>query len=232
MTLRLLVVDDHPVVRMGLVAMLSEHADFEVVGEAADGAEAVAARGPAHPDVVLMDLRMPVMDGPEATAKMLASPPAPAVLVLTTYDTDADIVRAVEAGANGYLLKDAPRETLADAIRRAARGETVLAPPVVARLASRLRAPTAPTLTDREAQVLQCVAKGMSNAAGRARAAHRRGDREDPPAPSLREARGDRPHGGRHGGIQERPDRALTRVAGGVTAGLRRFAPLRPTHLR
>jgi DNA-binding NarL/FixJ family response regulator len=162
--LRLLVVDDHPVVRMGLVAMLSEHADFEVVGEAADGAEAVLLADRLHPDVVLMDLRMPVMDGPEATAKMLASPPAPAVLVLTTYDTDADIVRAVEAGANGYLLKDAPREALADAIRRAARGETVLAPPVVARLASRLRAPTTPMLTDREAQVLQCVAKGMSNA--------------------------------------------------------------------
>lgn len=164
MTLRLLVVDDHPVVRMGLVAMLSEHPDFEVVGEAADGAEAVALAARLTPDVVLMDLRMPVMDGAEATAKLLASPPAPAVLVLTTYDTDADIVRAVEAGANGYLLKDAPRETLADAIRRAARGETVLAPPVVARLASRLRAPAAPSLTDREAQVLQCVAKGMSNA--------------------------------------------------------------------
>ena len=164
MTLRLLVVDDHPVVRMGLVARLSEHDDFEVVGEAADGAEAVLLAARLTPDVVLMDLRMPVMDGPEATAKMLASPPAPAVLVLTTYDTDADIVRAVEAGANGYLLKDAPRETLADAIRRAARGETVLAPPVVARLASRLRAPVAPALTDREAQVLQCVAKGMSNA--------------------------------------------------------------------
>jgi DNA-binding NarL/FixJ family response regulator len=164
MTLRLLVVDDHPVVRMGLVAMLSEHPDFEVVGEAADGAEAVLQASRLAPDVVLMDLRMPVMDGAEATAKMLATHPAPAVLVLTTYDTDADIVRAVEAGANGYLLKDAPRETLADAIRRAARGETVLAPPVVARLASRLRTPTAPTLTDREAQVLQCAAKGMSNA--------------------------------------------------------------------
>jgi DNA-binding NarL/FixJ family response regulator len=164
MTLRLLVVDDHPVVRMGLVAMLSEHPDFEVVGEAADGAEAVLQASRLTPDVVLMDLRMPVMDGAEATAKMLASPTAPAVLVLTTYDTDADIVRAVEAGANGYLLKDAPRETLADAIRRAARGETVLAPPVVARLASRLRTPAAPALTDREAQVLQCVAKGMSNA--------------------------------------------------------------------
>jgi DNA-binding NarL/FixJ family response regulator len=163
MTLRLLVVDDHPVVRMGLVAMLSEHPDFEVVGEAADGAEAVLLAARLTPDVVLMDLRMPVMDGAEATARMLATPPAPAVLVLTTYDTDADIVRAVEAGANGYLLKDAPRETLADAIRRAARGETVLAPPVVARLASRLRAPSGPTLTEREAQVLQCVAKGMSN---------------------------------------------------------------------
>ncbi|GAA2167325.1 response regulator transcription factor [Pedococcus bigeumensis] len=164
MTLRLLVVDDHPVVRMGLVAMLSEHTDFEVVGEAADGAEAVLLAERLAPDVVLMDLRMPVMDGPEATAKMLASPPAPAVLVLTTYDTDADIVRAVEAGANGYLLKDAPRETLADAIRRAARGETVLAPPVVARLASRLRTPAVPALTDREAQVLRCVARGLSNA--------------------------------------------------------------------
>lgn len=164
MTLRLLVVDDHPVVRMGLVAMLSEHADFEVVGEAADGAEAVLLAARLTPDVVLMDLRMPVMDGAEATAKMRAGTPAPAVLVLTTYDTDADIVRAVEAGANGYLLKDAPRETLADAIRRAARGETVLAPPVVAKLANRLRAPATPTLTEREAQVLQCVAKGMSNA--------------------------------------------------------------------
>jgi DNA-binding NarL/FixJ family response regulator len=164
MTLRLLVVDDHPVVRMGLVAMLSEHEEFEVVGEAADGAEAVVLAARLSPDVVLMDLRMPVMDGAEATAKMRAGANAPAVLVLTTYDTDADIVRAVEAGANGYLLKDAPRETLADAIRRAARGETVLAPPVVARLASRMRAPVRPTLTDREAEVVQCVAKGLSNA--------------------------------------------------------------------
>ncbi len=164
MTLRLLVVDDHPVVRMGLVAMLSEHEEFEVVGEAADGAEAVVLAARLHPDVVLMDLRMPVMDGADATAKMRAAENAPAVLVLTTYDTDADIVRAVEAGANGYLLKDAPRETLADAIRRAARGETVLAPPVVARLASRMRAPAPRTLTERETEVVRCVAKGLSNA--------------------------------------------------------------------
>jgi DNA-binding NarL/FixJ family response regulator len=164
MTLRLLVVDDHPVVRMGLVAMLSEHEDFEVVGEASDGAEAVALAAGLAPDVVLMDLRMPGMDGTEATARLRASAQPPAVLVLTTYDTDADIVRAVEAGATGYLLKDAPRATLADAIRRSARGETVLAPPVVAKLANRMRAPVGPTLTERESEVLRCVARGLSNA--------------------------------------------------------------------
>jgi DNA-binding NarL/FixJ family response regulator len=164
MTLRLLVVDDHPVVRMGLVAMLSEHEDFDVVAEAADGEEAVAQAARHHPDVVLMDLRMPVLDGADATARLRAGGAGPAVLVLTTYDTDADIVRAVEAGATGYLLKDSPREVLADAVRRAARGETVLAPPVVARLASRLRTPAGPTLTDREVQVVQCVARGLSNA--------------------------------------------------------------------
>ena len=164
MTLRLLVVDDHPVVRTGLVAMLSEHEDFEVVAEAADGAEAVAMAARHLPDVVLMDLRMPGMDGAEATARLRLKGDGPAVLVLTTYDTDADIVRAVEAGATGYLLKDAPRDTLADAIRRAARGETVLAPPVVARLATRLRAPAAPALSERERQVLREVARGLSNA--------------------------------------------------------------------
>jgi DNA-binding NarL/FixJ family response regulator len=162
--IRLLVVDDHPVVRAGMVAVLGEEADFEVVGEAGNGAEALALVPRLRPDVVLMDLRMPVMDGAEATARMTAAPEPPQVLVLTTYDTDADIVRAVEAGARGYLLKDAPTGVLADAIRKAARGETVLAPPVAARLADRLRAPARPELTGREVEVLGLVARGLSNA--------------------------------------------------------------------
>jgi len=162
--IRLLVVDDHPVVRAGMVAVLGEEGDFEVVGEAANGAEALGLVPRLQPDVVLMDLRMPVMDGAEATARITAEPGAPKVLVLTTYDTDADIVRAVEAGARGYLLKDAPTGVLADAIRRAARGETVLAPPVAARLADRLRATARPELTGREVEVLGLVARGMSNA--------------------------------------------------------------------
>ena len=162
--IRLLVVDDHPVVRAGMVAVLGEESDFDVVGEAANGAEALGLVPRLRPDVVLMDLRMPVMDGAEATARITAQAGAPQVLVLTTYDTDADIVRAVEAGARGYLLKDAPTSVLADAIRRAARGETVLAPRVAARLADRLRAPARPELTGREVEVLGLVARGLSNA--------------------------------------------------------------------
>ena len=161
--IRLLVVDDHPVVRAGMVAVLSEETDFEVVGEAANGAEALALVPRLMPDVVLMDLRMPVMDGADATSRIVAQSDAPQVLVLTTYDTDADIVRAVGAGARGYLLKDAPTAVLADAIRRAVRGETVLAPPVAARLADRLRAPSRPELTARELDVLRLVAIGLSN---------------------------------------------------------------------
>ena len=162
MTLRLLVVDDHPVVRMGLVAMLSEQEEFEVVGEAADGAEAVVLAARLTPDVVLMDLRMPVMDGADATARMRATENAPAVLVLTTYDTDADIVRAVEAGAAGYLLKDALPEEIVAAIRAAAIGETVLSPQLTQRVVETMRAGKRP-LSDRELEVLRLVADGLSN---------------------------------------------------------------------
>lgn len=165
MTVRVLVVDDHPVVRAGMVALLSEEPDLTVVGEAANGAEALGVIARLHPDVVLMDLRMPVMDGAEATARIVAEPDAPQVLILTTYDTDADIVRAVEAGARGYLLKDAPPDQIAQAIVRAARGETVLAATVATRLADRMRARNpAAELTARELEVLALVAEGQSNA--------------------------------------------------------------------
>ncbi|MGY1619462.1 response regulator [Geodermatophilus sp. SYSU D00691] len=164
MSTRVLVVDDHPVVRGGLVGWLDAQPDLTVVGEAGDGLEALARVAETTPDVVLMDLRMPRMDGVTAIERLAAAHPAVRVLVLTTYDTDADIVRAVEAGATGYLLKDAPLPQLADAVRAAARGETVLAPPVAARLVSRLRAPAVEAPTPRELEVLRGVARGLTNA--------------------------------------------------------------------
>ncbi len=162
--IRVVVVDDHPVVRGGLVGWLDAQPDLAVVAEAGDGAEALAMVAATTPDVVLMDLRMPGMDGVTATGRLAAAHPGVRVLVLTTYDTDADIVRAVEAGAAGYLLKDVPLPQLADAVRAAARGETVLAPPVAARLVSRLRAPAVDAPTVRELEVLRGVARGLTNA--------------------------------------------------------------------
>jgi DNA-binding NarL/FixJ family response regulator len=158
----ILLVDDHPVVREGLRGMLAAEDDLTVVAEAGGAAEAVAAIRAHEPDVVLMDLRMPGGDGVEATARVLAQRPATRVVVLTTYDTDADILRAVEAGAAGYLLKDASRAELAQAIRAAARGETVLAPSVAAKLVSRMRSPV--ELSRREIEVLRLVARGRTNA--------------------------------------------------------------------
>ena len=163
-SMRILIVDDHPVVRAGLHGMLSAEPDLDVVAEAADGEEAVRLTAALSPDVVLMDLRMTGLDGVEATARITAASPQVKVLILTTYDTDADIVRAVEAGASGYLLKDTPRGELAEAIRAAARGETVLAPQVAAKLVSRMRAPAVQPLTPRETEVLKLVARGLANA--------------------------------------------------------------------
>ncbi|WP_410788285.1 response regulator transcription factor [Kribbella sp. C-35] len=165
--IRVLVVDDHPVVRSGLSGMLSVTDDISVVGEAGDGSEALALVESTRPDVVLMDLRMPRMDGVAATGAIVSGYPATRVLVLTTYDTDSEILHAVEAGAAGYLLKDTPHADLLNGIRAAARGETVLAPPVAARLMSRLRTPAAPAAAQpspRELEVLAAVARGLSNA--------------------------------------------------------------------
>lgn len=163
MSVRLVVVDDHPVVRAGIVGLLAGEADLEVVGEASDGAQAVALVAEVAPDVVLMDLRMPVLDGVAATQRILAEHAGVRVVVLTTYETDADILRAVEAGATGYLLKDTPREDLVAAVRGAARGETVLAPSVARRLVHQVRR-SDERLTARELEVLAAVARGRSNA--------------------------------------------------------------------
>ena len=163
MTVRIVVADDHPAMRAGVVALLASASDLEIVGEAADGHEALELVARLRPDVAVLDLRMPVLDGVALTTRIVAEHPATRVLILTTYDTDREIERAVDAGALGYLLKDAGREQLTSAVRAAARGETVLAPSVAARLVARMRTPAPVTLTPREVDVLQAVADGLSN---------------------------------------------------------------------
>ncbi|WP_229401549.1 response regulator [Micromonospora okii] len=163
--IRLLLADDHPVVRAGLRAVLETEPDLEVVAEAATAEEAVARAGVGDIDVVLMDLQFGrAMNGAQATAEITARPGAPRVLIVTTYDTDADTLPAIAAGATGYLLKDAPPEEIAAAVRTAAAGRTTLAPAVADRLVNRLRDPRA-ALTPRETEVLTLVAGGLSNQA-------------------------------------------------------------------
>ncbi|MFH8928278.1 response regulator [Streptomyces pristinaespiralis] len=164
----LIVVDDHPVVRDGLRGMFESAAGFQVLGEAADGTAGVELATRLDPDVVLMDLRMPGGGGVAAIAELSRRGARSRVLVLTTYDTDSDTLPAIEAGATGYLLKDAPREELFTAVRAAAAGRTVLSPAVASRLVSHVRAPAAPGsegLSAREREVLELVAKGTSNRA-------------------------------------------------------------------
>jgi DNA-binding NarL/FixJ family response regulator len=166
--MRIFLVDDHPVVRAGLVALLSGEDDMEVVGEAAGGTGAVRGIAAARPDVVLMDLRLDGddgaagTDGVELTRRVRALPSPPQVLVLTTYESDADITRAIGAGATGYLLKACPPEELFQGVRAAARGETVLAARVAARMVRRLRDP-APALSAREVEILELLASGAGN---------------------------------------------------------------------
>jgi NarL family two-component system response regulator YdfI len=163
--IRILVADDHLIIRQGLRLILETEAGFELVGEAADGAEAVRLCAELHPAVVLMDLRMPGVDGLTAIERLQAEQPQVAVIILTTFNEDDLMLRGMQAGAKGYLLKDTDRETLFNSIRAAARGETLLKPEIMARLLSRAGAMNAPAnprtdLTGRELEVLKRVAQG------------------------------------------------------------------------
>jgi DNA-binding NarL/FixJ family response regulator len=172
MTIRVLLADDQEMVRSGFRLLLAREADLEVVGEAADGLEAVALTARRRPDVVLMDIRMPRLDGLEATRRILAGGPAARILILTTFDDDQYVFEALHAGASGFILKDAPAADMLDAIRVIARGDALLAPSVtrrvIAEFARRERDPRARTrltkLTERELEVLRLLARGMSNA--------------------------------------------------------------------
>ena len=162
-TIRIVVVDDHPIVRAGLQGQLATQPDFDIVGEAVNGRDAIAVIDRTRPDVVTMDLRMPELEGVGAIRAIKAAHPEVHVLVLTTYDTDAEILRAVEAGATGYLLKETPRDELFRAVRATARGESVLSPSVATRLVNRAGAPEELELSQRELEVLELVARGTSN---------------------------------------------------------------------
>jgi DNA-binding NarL/FixJ family response regulator len=163
MMIRILIADDHPVVRSGLRALLASQSDFEVVSEAENGEAAVALSISHAPNVILMDLQMPVLDGLTAIRQIHALQPGVRILVLTTYDTDSDIMPALEAGATGYLLKDAPPEELFRAVRGAARGEVTLAPGVAEKMTRRLMAASNSTLSMREIEVLELASRGSSN---------------------------------------------------------------------
>jgi DNA-binding NarL/FixJ family response regulator len=163
-TIRILLADDHPVVRDGLAAMLATQPDFEVVGEAGTGAEAVAEAARLRPDVVLMDLEMPVLDGIEAIRRLRAADRAVQVVVLTAFDTDERIVGSLQAGAQGYLLKGAPREEIFAAIRTVSAGGALIPPVVASKLLRQVRAAESPdALTAREIEVLSLVATGLAN---------------------------------------------------------------------
>jgi DNA-binding NarL/FixJ family response regulator len=168
-TIRLLIADDHPVVRDGLRGIFEASDEFEVAGEAANGREAVDRAAALRPDVVLMDLRMPELDGVSAIRALAQRGVDARVLVLTTFDTDTDVLPAIEAGATGYLLKDSPPEELRRGVRAAARGEAVLSPSVATRLVGQVREPAREPLSQRELDILGLISRGCSNreAAGR-----------------------------------------------------------------
>jgi DNA-binding NarL/FixJ family response regulator len=166
--IRILIVDDHPVVREGIGSMLKKEADFKVVGEASNGLEAIEKARELAPDVVLMDLRMPEMDGVEAIGRIKAEKPEVKFIILTTYSDDEYIFKGIAAGARAYLLKDAPRDELFKAIRMVWRGESLIQPVVASRVLDKLaelsrKTPAGDTLSDREIEVLRLMAGGQSN---------------------------------------------------------------------
>ena len=160
--IRILVVDDHPIVRDGIRGMFTGDERFDVIGEASDGQQAINRARADKPDVVLMDLRMPGVDGVQATREIVDEGLAH-VLILTTYDSETDVLPAIEAGATGYLLKDAARDELIDAVFSAAKGESVLSPPVARQLMGQVRQPRKSALSERELEVLRLVARGNTN---------------------------------------------------------------------
>jgi DNA-binding NarL/FixJ family response regulator len=163
MPIKVLIVDDHPVVRDGLRGIFAGEVGFEVVGEAVNGQDALSRARALAPDVVLMDLRMPEMDGVTAIRALTEKGVGAKVLVLTTFDTDSDVLPAIEAGATGYLLKDAPRQELLRAVRAAAQGESVLSPSIASRVMDQVRQPVKETVSQREMEILQLVAAGSTN---------------------------------------------------------------------
>jgi DNA-binding NarL/FixJ family response regulator len=172
MTTRIVLVDDHVLVRSGMRVLLDAHPDLEVTGEAGDGAAGVALTLRSHPDVVLMDLVMPVLDGIEATKRILAAGSTARILVVSSHDDDGLVVRALRAGATGFFLKDAAADRLAEAVRAVAKGDTLLAPTIAKRLVESQLAGIRPalrhrfnTLTDRERDIVRRLARGLSNAA-------------------------------------------------------------------
>jgi len=214
--IRVLIVDDDPLVRAGLALILGGAADVEIVGEAGDGAEGLHVAGRTTPDVVLMDIRMPRMDGLEATARLAERATGPAVIVLTTFDADEQVLRALRAGASGFLLKDTPPAAIVDAVRKVADGEPMLSPSVTATLirqvsvssdGDRQRRARAQLdqLTDRELEVAVAVGQGRSNAGHRRRAVHERGDGEGTRVAAAHQARRRQPGAGGDPRTRRRP---------------------------
>ena len=215
--LRIVLVDDQPLVRAGFSMVIDSQDDMSVVAQAADGAAAVEELRARTVDVVLMDVRMPRMDGIEATSRILAQAPegrAPKIIVLTTFDLDEYVVSAIRAGASGFLLKDAQPEELLAAIRTVHSGDAVIAPSATRRLLARVVATPEPqekdtsmleALTEREREVLTLMGRGYSNRGDRRRAVRRRGDGEDPCGPGALQARGPGPRPGRDHRLRDRP---------------------------